>query len=124
MAYKDERDLPASHSSSERFTRADQGKEERLKRELEEKGEIVRGKDLKELQTKVNLQSLKGKVAKDQEKEDQKHETFGTKTIKELEEQDVETAQTKPTAERQIEKEKRQEEVEKQAREEYQGNVG
>jgi hypothetical protein len=136
MGTRDDEDAWASYSEQERLTRADPRKDI-LKREIERKqGKEILDKDakkLKELKTKVNLKELKGAVAAqseeekkraEEEEEAKKHETFHTETIREKEEKAVESAQTKPTPEKLIQKEEVKQEEQAQAGQEYQQQVG
>ncbi|MDD5102784.1 MAG: hypothetical protein PHX93_00105 [Candidatus Peribacteraceae bacterium] len=136
MGTHDDEDVWASYSQQERLTRADPRKDA-LKREVERKqGRNILDKDaqkLKELKTKVNLGELQSQVSGQQDEEsqrsrraeeDRKHQTFHTETIKEKEEEAVDTAKTKPTAERLIKKEEDEREEQSQAGQEYQQQVG
>ncbi len=136
MGLKDEEDIIGPTASrQEYFSRSDKGRREALRREIRDK----KGKDLKDeeslLKAKVNLKQLKNSVTdkKDaaqnpaaKEKEEAGHEqngTFGTKTHKQEERQEVEDAQVRPSPERLIKKEERKEERQEQAAQEYQQNV-
>ncbi|MDD4628057.1 MAG: hypothetical protein PHE68_01540 [Candidatus Peribacteraceae bacterium] len=132
----EEEDVWVSDSSAERFTRAD-ARKDALKRQIEaKKGKPINKREeqgLKELKTKVNLNSLQSQVSgkADEEKkraakaaEEKKHETFGTKTHQQEEKAEVENAQVKASPERLIRKEKAKEEEQKQASQEYQQQVG
>ncbi len=138
MGIRDDEDIVgASLSSQERFTRADQGRKEALKREVEaRKGKQVEEKDMKKLKglkTQVDLKKLEAQVAGQQDdeakrtaaaQEAKKHETFGTKTHKQEEEQRVQTAQKQEKPEDLIRKEETKEAAQAQAQEEYQQQVG
>ena len=126
MGTRDDEDVWVSTSRQEKFTRADPRKDA-LKREIESKqGKQLtdnEAQQLKELKTKVNLKELKTKVASKDE-DAQKSKAFHTETIKEREENAVDTAQTKPTAEKLIKKEESRREEQAQAGQEYQQQVG
>ncbi|MDD5739726.1 MAG: hypothetical protein PHO20_03085 [Candidatus Peribacteraceae bacterium] len=137
MGTRDDEDVWVSTSRQEKFTRADPRKDA-LKREVESRqGKSILDKDaqkLKELKTKVNLSELQSQMAGRQqeeqtkrnreEDEDKKHQTFHTETIKEKEEEDIDTAKTKATPERLIKKEEDKREEQAQAGQEYQQQVG
>lgn len=135
MGTRDDEDVWASYSKQERLTRADP--KDALKREIEED----RGKKLdeneehklKELKTQINLKELQSQVAgtkeeeaqrSRQEEDAQKHQTFHTETIKEQEEEAVDTAKTKPTSERLMKKEELHRDEQAQAGPEYQQQAG
>ena len=112
MGTRDDEDVWASYSQQERLTRADPRKDV-LKREIEaQKGKQLEDREaqeLKELKTKVNLKELKMQVGgkqedaathAKQEEEAKKPKPFHTETIKEKEEGEVESAQTKPACTR------------------------
>ncbi|MDD5751772.1 MAG: hypothetical protein PHS73_04620 [Candidatus Peribacteraceae bacterium] len=138
MSIRDDEDIVgASLSSQERFTRADQGRKEALKREVEaHKGKKVEEADMKKLKglkTQVDLKKLEAQVAGQQNdetkraaaaQEAKKHETFGTKTHKQEEEEQVQTAQKKEKPEDLMRKEEAKEQAQQQAQEEYQQQVG
>ncbi|MDD4286797.1 MAG: hypothetical protein PHN33_00410 [Candidatus Peribacteraceae bacterium] len=137
MGTRDDEDVWVSTSRQEKFTRAEPRKDA-LKREVESRqGKSILDKDaqkLKELKTKVNLSELQSQMAGRQqeeqtkrnreEDEDKKHQTFHTETIKEKEEEDIDTAKTKATPERLIKKEEDKREEQAQAGQEYQQQVG
>ena len=117
MGTRDDEDVWASYSQQERLTRADPRKDA-LKREIESK----HGTKLTDNEAQ-QLKELKTKVAS-KDKNAQKSKAFHTETIKEREENAVETAQTKPTPEKLIRKEETKEEQQAQAGQEYQQQVG
>ncbi|ALM09547.1 MAG TPA: hypothetical protein DEB30_02155 [Candidatus Peribacter riflensis] len=136
MGTRDDEDVWASYSQQERLTRADPRKDV-LKREIEaQKGKQLEDREaqeLKELKTKVNLKELKMQVGgkqedaathAKQEEEAKKPKPFHTETIKEKEEGEVESAQTKPTPEKLIKKEEAERKEQAQADQEYQQQVG
>lgn len=127
MGTRDDEDVWVSTSRQEKFTRADPRKDV-LRREIESKqGKKILDKDakkLKELKTKVNLKELQSQVTNDQEEDQKKPKAFHTETIREREEDAVESAQTKPTAERLIKKDEAKREEQEQSGQEYQQQVG
>lgn len=136
MAARDEEDVWVSSSRQERFTRADPRKDA-LRREVEAQqgAEISDAEErkLKELKTKVGLSQLQADVGDrneeaakraKQEEESQKHQTFHTETIREQEENTIDTAQTKPTSEKLIKKEEIKQQEQAQAGQEYQQQAG
>ncbi len=135
MSTRDDEDVWASYSKQERLTRADP--KDALKREIEEdrgkKLDETEERKLKELKTQVNLGELQSQVSgkkeeetqrNRQEEDAQKHQTFHTETIKEQEEEAVDTAKTKPTSERLIKKEELKDDEQAQAGQEYQQQPG
>ncbi|MFH1444516.1 MAG: hypothetical protein ABIG34_03945 [Candidatus Peregrinibacteria bacterium] len=135
MSTRDDEDVWASYSKQERLTRADP--KDALRREIEErrgkKLDETEERQLKELKTQVNLSELQSQVSgkkeeetqrNRQEEDAQKHQTFHTETIKEQEEEAVDTAKTKPTSERLIKKEELKRDEQAQAGQEYQQQPG
>lgn len=132
MATRDDEDVWVSSSRQEKFTRAD-ARADILKREIEEKqGRKILDKDakcLKNLKTKVNLQSLQAQVSDErkrakQAEEDKRKKPFHTETIREKEEKSIQTAQDQPDADKMIKKEEDKREEQAQAGQEYQQQVG
>ncbi len=130
MPWTDEDEVALSRSYE--FTRADKGRREALRRLIKEKT----GKDVEigttELQSQLARQQLVQKLESRRDQaaqsaqraEEARRGGFGTKTIKELEEREVQTAQAQPDAEQLITGAKKEAEEQQQAVQEYQQQAG
>jgi len=135
MVFDDDDELADIQPTVEKqFTRADRGKRETLKEQIEsDLGKNVEEEET-ELHAQVDLKQLKNNVAgkKDEEKkrkekgeeEAEKIKTFGTKTRKQEEEEAISTAGEKATPDKMIEKAEKKEEEQDQAGQEYQQQMG
>jgi hypothetical protein len=121
MSWDDDKDAPASFSSHKRFTRADKGKKDALKKKIKEKVGMEKESDKQkvDLKSQMNLQSLKNEFAgkKDQEtkrkkeveeKAKERSTAPKTKSIKEREESLLENAHERIDADTLIQREEAQ----------------
>ena len=124
MLYADDDDGPLSPSESTTYTRADHGRKERLRRQVEGKQGKSLESDKIELKSQVELEKLRDNVidgerdkdairdAKKQEEADKSKKNIPhTERIKEREERAVATAQDQPGPDILIKREEEQEDI-------------
>ncbi|MDP6561336.1 MAG: hypothetical protein QF793_00240 [Candidatus Peribacteraceae bacterium] len=124
MSWNDDDDLTPSFSSEKRFTRADKGKKEKLMKRIKAKFGMEKKSDVQkaELQSQMNLHELKSELAgkrdeetkrrkEEEEKADKESSAPKTKTQKEREEGEIETAQDTLDADTLIERQEQQQEI-------------
>lgn len=138
MSHRDDEEITAASSGSAEYFKSDKGRKDALRREIEAKrGTMLTGKELKglkSLKTQVTLRELQNqmtspkqdqaKSGKEQKEEAKKHETFTTKSTTEQAARQVETANSKASPDRQIEKTKQENTEKHQAGQEYQSQAG
>lgn len=121
----------SSSSSSEKFTRADRGEADALRRDIER----TQGKHLTEQDATNKLQELRGDLDGIQDEETKRQERMAreaedkplnaeTKTIKEEEKAALATAQQEQSSEKLIEEEKKQKVEQSQSEEEHMQQMG
>ncbi len=128
--HDDDEELFVSRSSEKTFKNPDQAKKEAREQKAKSKGKLLGLKRLLLSNTVGGDVGLKAAEADAETKRQQrvqdeadKHETFGTKTHKQIEEAENLSGDTELDAEHIMEMEKQDEEAKKQAGEEYAGDA-
>tara|TARA_Y100000310_G_scaffold297751_1_gene331042 strand:- start:769 stop:1167 length:399 start_codon:yes stop_codon:yes gene_type:complete len=128
--HDDDEELFVSRSSEKTFKNPDQAKKEAREQKAKSKGKLLGLKRLLLSNTVGGDVGLKAAEADAETKRQQrvqdeadKHETFGTKTHKQIEEAENLSGDTELDAEHIMEMEKQDEEAKKEAGEEYAGDA-